>query len=235
MRAVRGFTLLELLVATAVVSGLALGAFALVRDARDAFVVDTERADMHQRLRVGAVTLVQSLLDASAVRPYRADGAAADPPGTFKDDTITAVGASPVTFWLKSDDRAGTCQLMSYAGGVAADVPVVDNVVRLTFEYFGDPLPSIEPPGRQLVPLPAAQLTDGPWRPDEFAATRWDADLARVRAVRITLRVQAAAAALRGPANALFARAGTAIDPARWVPDLEAQFQVAPRNLNLGR
>src|SRR5581483_1777361 len=41
-------------------------------------------------------------------------------------------------------------------------------------------------------------FNDGPWCPDPNAANRWDADLLRIRKVRVTLRMQAALAALRG-------------------------------------
>ncbi|HZT75597.1 MAG TPA: prepilin-type N-terminal cleavage/methylation domain-containing protein [Vicinamibacterales bacterium] len=89
--------------------------------------------------------------------------------------------------------------------------------------------------GPALVPLSAAQLTDGPWCPDAANANRWDADLLRVRAVGVQLRVQAAIAALRGPAGVLFTVAGTGRDASRWVPDREVTFRVSPRNMNLGR
>ena len=89
--------------------------------------------------------------------------------------------------------------------------------------------------GSTLVPLSASQLTDGPWCPDPSSSARWDADLLRIRAVSVTLRVQAAVAALRGPASTLFASAGTGRDPARWVADRQVAFRVAPRSMNLGR
>ena len=86
-----------------------------------------------------------------------------------------------------------------------------------------------------LVRLSAAQLTDGPWCPDEASANRWDADLLRIRRIGVTLRLQSAAAALRGPAGVFFSHGGTSRAADTWVPDLEVQFQVTPRNLGLGR
>ena len=56
----------------------------------------------------------------------------------------------------------------------------------------------------------------------------------RTRRVRVTLRVEAAAASLRGSAGRLFTRAGTSTTAERFVPDREVQFDVAPRNLNAG-
>ena len=86
-----------------------------------------------------------------------------------------------------------------------------------------------------LVPLTADQLTNGPWCPDASNLNRWDADLLRIRKVGVTLRVEAAANALRGPAGVLFTRGGTSRTGNTWVPDQEIRFQVSPRNLNLGR
>jgi hypothetical protein len=88
---------------------------------------------------------------------------------------------------------------------------------------------------RTLTNLTAAQLTDGPWCPDATNANRWDADLLRIRMVGVTVRVEAAAAALRGPAGVLFANGGSSRTASKWVPDQEIRFEIAPRNLNLSR
>ncbi len=86
--------------------------------------------------------------------------------------------------------------------------------------------------GTALVPLTAAQLSDGPWCPDETNRSRWDADLLRIRAIAITIRVEAALIALRGPAGVLFTNGGSSHSPSRWVPDQEIRFRVSPRNMN---
>jgi hypothetical protein len=101
-----------------------------------------------------------------------------------------------------------------------------DHVPRLAVLGSGTPA---------LVPLTSAQLTDGPWCPDAITPSRWDADLLRIRRISVTLRVEAAAAALRGPASVLFSHGGTSRGGAMWVPDQEVRFQVSPRNLNFGR
>jgi hypothetical protein len=162
---------------------------------------------------------------------------------------------------------------MSYDGSTNADLPVVDHVVGLAFEYFGDPQPPVRPrppalgvqpttypagencvfqvdfnSGRQvprlsslgegthpLVKLTAADLTDGPWCPDATDPNRWDADLLRVRKIAVTIRVEAAIDALRGPAGTLFVHAGTSRGGLGVVPDQEIRFQVSPRNLNPNR
>jgi len=96
-------------------------------------------------------------------------------------------------------------------------------------------LPQLGNGSRSVVPLTAAQLSDGPWCPDDANPNRWDADLLRIRKIGVTLRVQAAVAALRGPAGALFVNPGTSSGGSRFVPDLEIRFQISPRNLNPGR
>ncbi len=94
-------------------------------------------------------------------------------------------------------------------------------------------LPVLTADAGPLVRLTGAQLADGPWCPDEGHPLRFDADLLRVRRVSIRVRVEAASAAFRGPAGPLFTRGGTATDAARLLPDVEAQFAVAPSNLAL--
>jgi Tfp pilus assembly protein PilW len=186
--------------------------------------------------------------------------------------------------------KKATSQLVQYDGTTNADVPVVDHVVGLTFDYYGDPQPprrtgrslddptgpwttygpappavTAQIPGRgypagenctfvavrethaprlpvlggsgtaTLVKLTEAQLTDGPWCPDGANVNRFDADLYRVRKLEVTMRVESANAALRGPAGALFRHSGTSSGGGAWLPDQQRTFQVTPRNLNLSR
>jgi type II secretory pathway pseudopilin PulG len=199
------------------------------------------------------------------------------------------------TYYLKNDSTTNTYQLMHYDGGADAtgDQPIVDNVVKLGFQYFGDPKPPMLIPGKSLcdvsvkgpfttygpkppclakagtggypagencafkvvngaqvprmdtltgnsgqVELTQAMLTDGPWCPGDDAANypnRFDADLLRIRRVKVNIRVQAALSALRGPAGVLFAHGGTSQGGERFLPDQEISFSVTPRNMTLGR
>jgi hypothetical protein len=188
------------------------------------------------------------------------------------------------TYWFD----AAHARVMKYDGD-HSDLPLLDHVVSLRFEYMVDPrAPSLIapndparrsttygpippmldadnpadawPPGANcmfqvdaatseqrprltdlggaagdLVPLAPALMRDGPWCPDDGAPNRFDADLLRIRLVRVTMRVEAARASLRGPAGVLFVRGGTARAASRIVPDQELRFDVAPRNLNLSR
>jgi prepilin-type N-terminal cleavage/methylation domain-containing protein len=79
-----------------------------------------------------------------------------------------------------------------------------------------------------IVPIAADRLTDGPWCPDPDDGNRYDADLFRIRSIALTLTVEAAVAALRGPAGPLFTRAGTARG-SRLVPDRQVRLTIAPR------
>ncbi len=158
------------------------------------------------------------------------------------------------TFFL---DRQ-TNQLMQY-DGVNPPVPIVDNVVDLRFEYFGDPNPPLEPkpkpfPGTpnciydaggvrlmptlaanegSLVALTGNMLTDGPWCGG--GDNRFDADLLRVRKVRVSMRAQVGLPALRGTDSRFFTNPGTSPGGGQMVPDYTVAFDVSPRNLNLTR
>jgi type II secretory pathway pseudopilin PulG len=202
---------------------------------------------------------------------------------------ITEIAAH--TYYLKTDIPNNTYQLMHYDGTGNPDTPIVDNVVKLQFSYYGDPQPpqllpqppmslastvgpwttyGPKPPALGVnngsdswpagencafqvvngmtvprlatlaaneseVLLTQAQLSDGPWCPDAARADRFDADLLRIRKVRVDMRVQAALTSLRGPTGALFMRGGTSTSSTRYVPDQEIRFDITPRNLNLGR
>lgn len=96
-------------------------------------------------------------------------------------------------------------------------------------------MPDLGPVNGPLVKLTETQMSNGPWCPDESVANRFDADLLRIRKVRVTLRVQVGAKSLRGPTGTFFLRGGTASGGVRYIPDQEISFEVTPRNLNFGR
>jgi hypothetical protein len=199
---------------------------------------------------------------------------------------LTQVAAH--TYYLKSDSVAKTYELRHY-DGYKTDLPIVDNVVRFDFEYFGDPQPPQRLPNKPLadtvgpwttygpkpidlaamhpsgawprgencmfrvedgqhvprldtlangvaqVKLDETILQDGPWCPYEGASVKFDADLLRIRRVRVRLRVQVGSDQLRGPAGVLFVNGGNSMSGERFVPDQEVRFDVTPRNMNLGR
>jgi hypothetical protein len=236
-----GFTVSELLVATAITLAITAALLDLIDRTRGSFQAQPERADMHQRLRVGVDALMKDLSMAGAglqpfavapVMPYRAGARDDDPDfGVFyRPDAITVLyipwGESIVashTYHLRNDPATGTPQLMHY-DGVSTDLPVVDHVTILRFEYFGD----------GDIPLDPSVFQDGPWVSDDPDAASFDADLLQIRRVRVALRVQAALESMRGPSSVFFAHSGTSTSVERYLPDLELRFDVALRNLNLG-
>jgi prepilin-type N-terminal cleavage/methylation domain-containing protein len=392
-----GFTLLEMLIATAITGAVLAGVAALLTPAHGMHQVQAEMSDLQQRLRVATESLRRDLAAAGAglgraepaallmnvlppILPYRDGELRADAPAGvfFRPDAVTILyvpataartaiaDATPVsasellvtaqlncgavahealcgfnpgthavvadssgawdvmtvasqdgpvlslqhrrlrapnryardaaiaeaavhTYYLESDERAGTFQLRHY-DGFQTDMPLLDDVVGLRFDYFGDPEPprirrgavlddpafrglvttyGPRPPAVDVdresdtwprgencvfavadgehvprlpvlaadavpVALPPAVLQDGPWCPDGDHPYRYDADLLRIRRVRVTVRVQAAGP-LRGPSGPLFARAGTATAAHRFVPDQELTFDVAPRNMAAAR
>jgi Prokaryotic N-terminal methylation motif len=157
------------------------------------------------------------------------------------------------TYYL---DRT-THQLKRYDGH-AKEEAIVDNVVDLRFTYFGDPNPPTQPQPKltvanclydaagnyadlpvlpatdgSLAELTAEQLTDGPMC--GTGDNQYDADLLRIRKIRVTMRVQVATASLRGRDTTLFMNPGTAKGGERYVPDYQLSFDISPRNLNLTR
>jgi hypothetical protein len=85
-----------------------------------------------------------------------------------------------------------------------------------------------------IIPLGQGLLVDGPWCPDAAHAFRFDADLLRVRRVRVQIRLQASRP-FRALAGALFMNSGSAGDPWRYVPDETITLEIAPRNINVAR
>ncbi len=221
-------------------------------------------------LRLSAVSADGATLEhggSPASRLYRA--------GAIVAETGTAA------YSLRVDASTGISQLRRSTDG-SADMPFVDHVTTLRFEYFGAALPPMVlndldvdrrrttygplpppdgaddpldawpagencqffraggvPAARQaplpvdvdgLARLPLEAFTDGPWCPDGAAPNRYDADLLRIRLVRVTLRVQAQSAAVRGLDALRFGQPGSAREVARLVPDLEVRVDAALRN-----
>jgi hypothetical protein len=169
------------------------------------------------------------------------------------DPGASVTAAESNTYYL---DRTSN-QLKKY-NGASTDVPVVDNVVDLQISYFGDPAPPVLPKPAlgtanclysgggtyvgpaalpatdgSLAALDATVLTDGPWC--GFGSNQFDADLLRIRKVRVMLRLQVASAALRGSNALLWRKPGKSSGAERMVPDYVVTFDVSPRNLNLTR
>lgn len=156
-------------------------------------------------------------------------------------------------------DEPTAWQLRVY-DGFSRDVPLVDNVVDLRFDYFGDPNPPVNPKpplgvsnclydatgaynpqvltlamtDGSLAALPIDMFKDGPWCGSLSGSSVFDADLLRIRKIRVTLRVQVTDPTLRGT-GPRWVNAGTATGGIREVADYEVAFDVTPRNLNLAR
>ena len=133
-------------------------------------------------------------------------------------------------------DRSDPSNVRLMRGDGRSDFPLVDGVRELRFTYYADPDPASvsaagadagtcvyapgPPPrpllavlgGTSLTELQASDLTDGPLC--GMAPNRFDADLLRIRRVRVHLKVQPSPSAR---------------------PSFELVFDVAPRNLNLSR
>ena len=138
----------------------------------------------------------------------------------------------------------------------APSQPVTDEVVAMQVRYYG----TAAPPGAPMVPgadtcdvaadgspklgllgpvpgppveLTAADFTDGPWC--GVGVWRFDADLLRVRALRIALRLQAIASTVRGSSPLWFAMPGQARRPGQEVRDVEVDVFATAPNLAWGQ
>lgn len=160
---------------------------------------------------------------------------------------LPAIAAAIVVRTLSFD---GVRQQLRLASNTAATQPLTDDVVGVRVRYYGtaaaprwpaiagadtcavlaDGTPRLGLLGP--VPGPPVELTvadfmDGPWC--GAGAWRFDADLLRVRAVRLGVRLQAASPTVRGRALEWFARPGQARRPGQEVRDVELDvFVVAP-------
>jgi hypothetical protein len=135
------------------------------------------------------------------------------------DDAIVA-GVELVSYRF---DAARGELLRGRAGG--RGLAVAGHVAAFEVELWGDG----DPPGAAPVRLDPARLADGPWR--GVAPFRFDADLARVRRVRIKLRLDADDDTTRGRDPATTARRGIAATPAREVRDIDVAIDVTPAAL----
>jgi hypothetical protein len=352
-----GYSLVELLVSSAIMMTITGAIFGLLNPAQGTSQAQPEVADMQQRMRVGADTLFKELLMTGAgpyqgattgslinffapILPRRTGLTTPDAKTVFKNDAITlayipnsysqttlSASMPTVSAELKVTDQsncpqgqelcgfeegmvviifdstgffdtfeitqvqdeaghlqhlgqnlnheygtgssitqivsntyyrnAATNQLMKY-DGATSDLPIVDDLVDLRFEYFGDVnppklpkppasianclydaagnyanLPVLSADEGSLAALSATLLTDGPWCGG--GSNEFDADLLRIRKVRVTLRMQVASEALRGQNAELFVNPGKSTGGVRLVPDYFVRFEVTPRNLNLTR
>jgi hypothetical protein len=193
--------------------------FGLVDSARSVFELDLERADMQQRARVSTDALFRDLvmagagLQVPALAPFRRGDVNPDLPGAAFADRISVryqpAGAvagtiETITYALRAD-AVGVPQLTRYDGH-ASDLPVVDQIAALRFEYFDA--------AGQVIAL--ERFVDGPWIPDAVAADRFDVDLQAIRRVRVIVRVRPARSFVGMP-----------------LADLDVSIDVSPRNLNL--
>jgi hypothetical protein len=117
----------------------------------------------------------------------------------------------------------GNRRLILYDGD-RSELPLIDNVLDVKFQYFGE----ADVDGSGLRSFDLAQLTDGPICGS--SPYRFDADLLRIRMVRVVLRLQAAADDVRGN-GPWFTRPGRLTSSYSAVPDYEVTFEVAPRNM----
>ena len=151
-----------------------------------------------------------------------------------------------------------TARILREYDGDSSDLPLIDDVVGMEVAYSGDPLPPKwpKPAAGQAnclydtdglfraavlpvleaavapVDLSAESLTDGPWCGS--GSTQFDADLLRVRRIRVKLRFQAPDPAVRGRDPLLFRNPGTSTSRGSSAADVTVGVDVTPRNFRQG-
>lgn len=162
----KGFTVIELLIAMAMTLAVMAAALALAHPAQAAFRVQLEAVDVTQRLRAAVDALTRDILMAGSGLPRGVAGVAPYDRGS-SDSGLTiryvpAAGRAAVarSYYLGIDTDANVSELRRSDG--TTDVPVVDHVAAAAFICFDD--------AAGLVPLCG--------------------DSSRIRRVRITLRVE---------------------------------------------
>ena len=205
----------------------------------DVLVMDEEgRHDFFRLGVVAATTAPLTLRQAAPSYPF--------PSG------VVATRVETRTFYFDATAR----QLRHY-DGYRSDVPVIDDVVGVRFEYWGTRgaptlglpvvagqsscwfdsagLPRfgrpVTAPGEADVPLGLDEFRDGPWC--GAGDNVFDADLLRIRRVRVVARLRAASPVARGPSPD-YADSGSASSAVSLIPDLEVISEVTPRALTAG-
>ena len=213
----RGFSFIELLVSMAISVVVTSAMFSFIHSASGIFEVDLEHTDMQQRARVATDALFRDIVMAGAgsqappAAPFRRGSLNPDLPGSVFADRISVLYVPPdaaaavVITYARRVDAAGVPHLTRY-DGAASEMPLVDQVVGLRFEYF-------DAAGTSIA---MDRFADGPWVPNAVAPDRFDADLQSIRRVRAIIRLRPARVFVAAP-----------------IPDLEAVLDVSPRNLNL--
>jgi general secretion pathway protein J len=174
----RGFTLVELLLALAIVGALLAIAFGGLRVAVASWRQGEDRAEAHQHVRSVALVLARAV---AAAYPYRAS---------------RSLAPEPVVLFAGAEQRL---EFVTQAAPFPGAIPIAFTAVVFAFDEGGDPglvvrqraLPNREPFGEAVVvyrdptvtALRFAYLDDGGWQDS------WNGAEARAtpRAVRITV------------------------------------------------
>jgi type II secretory pathway pseudopilin PulG len=142
---VKGFSLIELLVAMGVALALVASALTIVNRMQVGFATEGERSDMQQRLRAASDALVKDLVMAGAgayqgafigplnsflasVLPYRSGATKADPPGAFSTNTISVFFVPPATAAQSTIGQPIQAQSGSVSINLDPGCPPIDTV-----------------------------------------------------------------------------------------------------------
>ena len=221
----RGFSLVELLVSMAIMLAVTAAMFGLVNPAHTASSKSISSAtDMQQRARASADAMFKDLVMAGAGRNEPADCTVSQGRAQCRCRRVRrstdrlSVCIHPAAMRTAADrrhdhllrcatDPPEASQLMRYDGR-QSDLPVVDQVSGLRFEYFGADGQTID----------RGRFTDGPWVPDAVVSG--------------SLRCRSAGDTA-GPRSRSECEAVARLIAHSTAPISKSAFDVSPRNLNL--
>jgi hypothetical protein len=141
----------------------------------------------------------------------------------YRPDRTSVAQITNIVYYLKADALLGTYQLMARDGGNGNDVPVIDHLVALEFEYKGDPNPPMlngrpltEPAGPWTTYGPAPppldrQIPTGGYPPGENCTFTVDAATGA--------HIPRLAMLTAGPPNVVVRLAAAELTDGPWCPD----------------
>lgn len=142
MMRVRGFTVVELLLAMAMTLAIMAAGLALAQPAQAALRVQLESIDVTQRLRAAVDSLTRDIRMAGSGLPPGVPAVTAYQPGSSESGVtvryMPAEGGGMTTrsYYVRVDDRTNLSELRRTDG--STDLPVVDHIASALFTCFDE-------------------------------------------------------------------------------------------------
>lgn len=162
-RSIRGFTLVELLIAMAVSGIIMTGIYSAFKTQQDSYLAQEQVAEMQQNIRAGLYIMIRDIrmagYDPSATDNYGVVSATNSKfvfTADMNDDGGTPGGLDPETFTYELYTVSGKTSLRRIAGQSA----IAENIEKLEFYYtFADGTQTVTPTAAQLSDIRSVQIS----------------------------------------------------------------------------